>query len=89
VLQDRASGYLHLLPIPQRLWQYLTIDYKSFSVNKHSYNMLFVVINRLSKQLYSIPCHKTINTHNITKLFLKYIWCRKGYLNSIVLNRGL
>jgi hypothetical protein len=50
--------------------------------------MLFVVINRLSKQSYSIPCYKTINTHSIAKLFLKYIWCRKGYLDSIVSDRG-
>jgi hypothetical protein len=35
--------------------------------------MLFVVINRLSKQLYSIPYYKTINTCDIAKLFLKYI----------------
>jgi hypothetical protein len=35
--------------------------------------MLFVVIDRLSKQLYFILYHKTINTHGIAKLFLKYI----------------
>jgi hypothetical protein len=64
---------LHPLPIPQRPWQHLTIDYKSFSADKHGYNMLFVVIDCLSKQLYSIPCHKTINTRGIAELFLKYI----------------
>jgi hypothetical protein len=32
--------------------------------------MLFIVINCLSKQLYLIPYYKTINTYNITKLFL-------------------
>jgi hypothetical protein len=51
--------------------------------------MLFVVIDRLSKQLYFIPCYKTINTRDIAKLFLKYIWCYKDYLNLIVLDRGL
>jgi hypothetical protein len=48
--------------------------------------MLFVVIDRLSKQLYSIPCHKTINTRGIAELFLKYIWCYKGYPDLIVLD---
>jgi hypothetical protein len=65
------------------------MDYKLFPVNKHGYNMLFVVINRLSKQLYSIPCHKTINVYNIAELFLKYIWCYKGYPDLIVLNYSL
>jgi hypothetical protein len=50
--------------------------------------MLFVVIDCLSKQLYLILYYKTINTHNIAKLFLKYIWCRKSYSDSIVLDRG-
>jgi hypothetical protein len=51
--------------------------------------MFFVVINRLSKQLYFIPCYKTINARNIAKLFLKYIWCCKDYPDLIVLDRGL
>ena len=48
--------------------------------------MLFVVVNHLSKQLYSIPCYKTINAHSMAKLFLKYIQCHKGYPNLIVLD---
>jgi hypothetical protein len=64
------------------------MDYKSFPADKHGYNMLFVIIDRLGKQSYSIPCHKTINTHSMAKLFLKYICCYKGYLDSIILNRG-
>ena len=50
--------------------------------------MLFVVVDRLSKQLYSISCYKTINTREMTELFLKYIWCQKGYPDSIVSDRG-
>jgi hypothetical protein len=84
---DCAPGYLHLLPILQRPWQHLTIDYKSFPADKHGYNMLFVVIDRLSKQLYSISCHKTINARGMAELFLKYIWCCEGYPDSIVLDR--
>jgi hypothetical protein len=48
--------------------------------------MLFVVIDRLSKQSYLIPCYKTINAHGMAELFLKYIWCYKGYPDSIVLD---
>jgi hypothetical protein len=50
--------------------------------------MLFVVIDRLSKQLYSIPCYKTINIQRIAELFLKYIWCRESYFDSIVSDRS-
>jgi hypothetical protein len=64
------------------------MDYKSFLADKHGHNMLFVVIDRLSKQSYSIPYHKTINARGMAELFLKYIWCREGYPDSIVLDRG-
>jgi len=64
------------------------MDYKSFPIDKHGYDMLFVVIDRLSKQSYSIPCHKTINARGMAELFLKYIWCREGYPDSIVSDRG-
>ena len=49
------------------------MDYKSFLINKDGYNMLFVIINYLSKQLYLIPYYKTINIQGIAKLFLKHI----------------
>ena len=88
VPRDRAPGFLHPLPIPQRPWQHLTVDYKAFAADKQSYNMLFVVVDRLSKQSYSIPCHKTINARGMAELFLKYIWCREGYPDSIVSDRG-
>ena len=64
------------------------MDYKAFLADKQGYDMLFVVVDRLSKQLYSIPCHKTINVRGIAELFLKYIWCREGYPDSIVSDRG-
>jgi hypothetical protein len=51
--------------------------------------MLFIVVNRLSKQLYLIPYHKTINIRGMAELFLKHIWCCKGYPNLIVSDRGL
>ena len=88
VPRDRAPGFLHPLPIPQRPWQHLTMDYKAFPADKQGYDMLFVVVDRLSKQSYSIPCHKTINVRGMAELFLKYIWCREGYPDSIVSDRG-
>jgi hypothetical protein len=50
--------------------------------------MLFDVINRVSKQSYSVPCHKTINARDIAELFLKCVWCREAYPDSVVLDRG-
>jgi hypothetical protein len=59
VPRDRTPGLLHPLPVPDRPWQHVTMDFKSFPVDKHGYDTAYVVIDRLSKQSTSIPCYKT------------------------------
>jgi hypothetical protein len=53
------------LPVPTRLWQHVTMDFKLFPKDKHRYNIVFVVIDRLSKQSISIPCYKTTTAKNM------------------------
>jgi hypothetical protein len=64
------------------------MDYKSFPADKEGYDTLFVVMDRLSKQSISIPCYKTITARGMAELFLKHIWCRQGYPDSIISDRG-
>ena len=49
------------------------MDFKSFPVDKEGYDYLFVVMNRLSKQVVSVPYHKTVNARDLAELFLKYV----------------
>ena len=64
------------------------MDFKSFLVDKEGYDCLFVVIDRLSKQAVSVPCYKTVNARDLAELFLKHVWCREGFPDSIVSDRG-
>jgi hypothetical protein len=59
VPRDRMLGLLYPLSALTRLWQYITMDFKLFPKDKHGYNIVFVVMDRLSKQSISIPCYKT------------------------------
>lgn len=88
VPRDRAPGFLHPLPVPERPWQHLTMDFKSFPTDKAGYDCLFVVMDRLSKQALSVPCYKTIDARGLAELFLKHVWCREGFPDSIVSDRG-
>ena len=49
------------------------MDFKSFPVDKEGYDCLFVVIDRLSKQVVSVPYYKTVNARDLAELFLKYV----------------
>jgi hypothetical protein len=50
------------------------MDFKSFPKDKHSYNAIYVVIDRLSKQSISIPYYKTITAKDIAQLYIIYIY---------------
>jgi hypothetical protein len=46
------------------------MDFKSFSLDKEGYNVILVIIDRLSKQLITILCHKIVDSQELAELFL-------------------
>ena len=42
--------------------------------NKHEYDVTFMIVNRLSKCLYSLSCIKKITAKNMTRLYVVYIY---------------
>ena len=60
ILRDKTLGMLYPLLILEHLWQHVTMDFKLMPKDKAGYDNVFVVIDCLSKQAVSIPCHKTI-----------------------------
>ena len=87
--RDYTPGLLQPLPVPDHLWQYILIDFKSFPYNKNGYNTILVVINRLSKQAFSLPYFKTTTIKDIAELYIQHIYYIKGVLDTIILDRGL
>ena len=86
--RDRTPGYLQPLPVPDHPWQHITMDFKSFPQDKHGYTAVFVVIDRLSKQAFSIPCYKTTTAKDMADLYIQYIYHTKNLPDSIVSDRG-
>ena len=64
------------------------MDFKSFPQDKHGYIAVFVVIDRLSKQAFSIPCYKTTTARDMADLYIQYIYRTKNLPDSIVSDRG-
>ena len=86
VPRDKTLGYLHLLPIPDRLQRHITIDFKSMPKDKFGYDCVLVIIDHLSKQAISILCYKTVTAEQLAELFITYVYCYYKALNSIVLD---
>jgi hypothetical protein len=50
------------------------MDFKEFPKDKHSYNIILIIINRLKKDLIIVPCYKIINAYSLATLFIKWIY---------------
>jgi hypothetical protein len=64
------------------------MDFKSFPRDKNGYNAILVVVDRLSKQAFSLPYFKTTNAKGIAELYIQHIYHTKGVLDTIVSDRG-
>jgi len=64
------------------------MDFQSLPKDSHGYNAVFVVIDRLSKQSFSIPCFKTTTAKDIARLYIQYIYRIWGAPKSIVSDHG-
>jgi hypothetical protein len=86
--RDKTPGFLHPLPVPDFPWQHITMDFKSMAPDKHGFNTVFVIIDRLSKQAISIPCHKTVTAEDMAQMFISYVYRYFGAPQTIVSDRG-
>jgi hypothetical protein len=49
ISRDKTSGFLYLLPVPDRPWQYVIMDFKSIPPSKEGYDIVFIIINYFNK----------------------------------------
>lgn len=88
VPRDRTPGLLHPLPIPTHAWEHVTMDYCSFNKDKHGFDNILVIIDRLSKQAITIPCHKTITAREQAQLYLSHVYRYYGPPTTMLSDRG-
>lgn len=86
--RDRTPGLLQPLPIPERPWQHLSMDFRSFPKDRHGYDAVFVVVDRLSKRPISIPCQKETKAKQMARLFIDHVIRISGIPETIVSDRG-
>jgi hypothetical protein len=88
VPRDKTPGLLHPLPIPDRPWQHISVDFKSFPKDRHGYNTIAVFIDRLGKRPISVPCYDTVDASELAHLYLAHVYKYYGPATTIVSDRG-
>ena len=52
------------------------------------YDLLFVVVDRLSKATILAPCNKTITADETAQLYIEHMWRRTGLPKQVISDRG-
>lgn len=88
VPRDKTPGLLRPLPIPDRPWQHISVDFKEMPTDREGMNMVCVFVDRLGKRPISIPCNKSVGARVLAQLYLIHIHKYYGLATTIVSDRG-
>ena len=81
-------GELHPLPIPQRPWQSIGMDYLGpVPVSKSGNDMVLIAVDRLTKMAHFIPTTTKVTAKETAELFLQYIFRYHSLPDNIVSDR--
>jgi len=86
--RDKTPGLLKPLPIPDRPWQHISMDFHELPPDRNGYNMAMIVVDRFGKRTLSIPCTKNVNAKEVAQLFIHYVYRIYGPPETIVSDRG-
>ncbi len=84
---QRPQGLLHNLPIPERPWQSIAMDFVGPFPESEGYDYLWVVTCRMTGMTHLVPTNTTVRTSDLAWIFLREIVRLHGLPESIVSDR--
>ena len=88
-----SYGSLSLLPVPDELWQEITMNFiVELPSNKHKsnvYDSILVMMNQYIKMVWHLSTNVIIKSHELSDLLMKEVFlCSSGTSMDIISNRG-
>ena len=71
--REARQGVLRLLPIPDRAWKDVSIDFIIYLPKSEGYDAILVVVCRLTKMKHFIAYKDTYDAEEVSYLYLKHI----------------
>ncbi len=85
---QRPAGLLHPLPIPQRPWSHIAIDFVTDLPNSNHFTTILTIIDRFSKACRLIPLPKLPTAFETAEALLQNVFRFYGLPEDIVSDRG-
>jgi len=87
-LRQKPYGALQPLPIPDRPWSSISMDFIEQLPNSGGFDSILVVVCRFTKMAIFIPTTVTATSKDLTDLFVRHVWSKHGTPDDIVSDRG-
>jgi hypothetical protein len=81
-------GVLNPLPVPERPWWDISMDFVTGLPLSDGHDAIWVVIDRLTKMRHLVPCSTTVDAKELANLFVMHIFHLHGLPDSIISDRG-
>lgn len=82
-----AARLLHPLPISNRIWKDLTMDFKEGLPISRGYEVIWMVVDQLSNYARFIPLHHPYMVKSVAKSFVQNIAKLQGFPRNFVIDR--
>ena len=82
------AGFLHPLPVPQRPWSHISLDFVTGLPTSKGHTAILTVVDRFSKMVHFIPLSKLPSAKETAELVLQNIFRLHGLPTDIVSDRG-
>lgn len=82
--REARQGILRPLPVPERSWQDISMDFVTHLPPSRGYDAILVVVDRLTKMKHFILCKGTCNAEEVARLYAYNVWKLHGLPQTIV-----
>src|SRR5260221_2355805 len=86
--QHKPHGFLKQLPIPPCPWESISMDFIKQLLTSEGHTAILVIVDHLTKQSLFIPTHDSIDSLELTQLFLTHVFSKDGMLSHVTSNWG-
>ena len=81
---QHPMGLLQPLPIPEGVWQNLTMDFIEGLPKSEGCTVILVIVDKLTKYAHFLPVKHPYTAATITQLFMDHVVKLHGLLASII-----
>src|SRR6202045_2736220 len=84
----KPYGMLKQLPIPEKPWNSISMDFIEQLPESSSFTAILVVVDRFTKQGIFIPTTNEVNSAKLARLFVLHVFLKHGVPSHVTSDHG-